>query len=296
MTPPEQKHGLPASRHLVFTSAGDYSHLESWIKGRRNFDLWVTYYGDRPGRYQDVSDYYLARKAGKFPNLHFAWKQWRTMFDRYEAVLVLDDDLRLDATSISRLFEIRAEHDLWLLQPAYDPRGRISHPITRVRPFSFLRHTNFVELGCPLFRRDKLDCFLQVYDPVLVGWGIDWWFLHALSPAPDDKIAIVDVVSCFNPPEQAKDGRREIDLLQDRSTRERTWLQIQQKLGIPGPEKGFVEYRILRKPFTAADVLHSIHHGWILTGLTVAKLWRRAARRVSMILGTDGNREPGHDP
>lgn len=281
MLPPEQRPGLPRSRHLVFTSAGDCAHLHGWLRGRRDFDLWVTYYGDHPGRYKDVSDYYVARKGGKFPNLHHAWQQWRQIFERYEAIFLADDDIHLDGPSISRLFGIRAEHDLWLLQPAFDPRGKTSHPITRVRAFSFMRYTNFIEVGCPLFRRDKLDQFLRVYDPALIGWGVDWWFLHELSPIPEDKIAIIDAVPCFNPPEAMKGGQREIDRLQDRFTREQTWQRFKQQLGIVASDEVFVEYRVVRRPRRATDIFRSVKFGLINTALYLAKLQRRMVRRVA---------------
>ncbi len=34
-----------------------------------------------------------------------------------------------------------------------------------------LRYTNFIEMARPLFRQDKLDAFMAVYDPELVGYG-----------------------------------------------------------------------------------------------------------------------------
>lgn len=49
--------------------------------------------------------------------------------------------------------------------------------INTVHPTAKLRYTNFVEMACPLFRRDELDAFMSVYDPDLVGYGTDRWFL-----------------------------------------------------------------------------------------------------------------------
>ena len=40
----------------------------------------------------------------------------------FEAILVADDDLdSIGADSITRLFQLRRQHDLWLLQPANHP-------------------------------------------------------------------------------------------------------------------------------------------------------------------------------
>lgn len=81
-------------------------------------------------------------------------------------------------SGINRCFVLREQFDLWLLQPAFDPAGKISHGITRVLPGPTLRYTNFIEMTCPLFEKAALDRFMAVFDPDLKGWGADWWFLQ----------------------------------------------------------------------------------------------------------------------
>jgi len=212
------------SNNLVFTSAGNRSNLRDWLQGRRDFDLWTVYYGDRPGMFQEGSDYYLPRKGAKFQNLHYCYGQWPQKLARYDAVMVMDDDIVIDATGITRLFEIRRDLDLWALQPAFRLSGKVSWPITAVHPTAKLRYTNFVEMACPLFRRDKLDAFMQVYDPALVGYGTDWWFLHTLGPQIDNRVAVVDEVTCVNPYDKDKgSGGREIDALQTHQIRKEVW-------------------------------------------------------------------------
>ncbi|MGH8140717.1 MAG: hypothetical protein ACREVV_21310, partial [Steroidobacteraceae bacterium] len=125
---------VPRSRNLVFTSAGDRSNLRAWLEGSRDFDLWVVYYGDRPGAFRDAADYYAARRGSKFQNLHYCYQHWRPLLARYDAIMVLDDDIVINATSVSELFRIRRELDLWALQPAFRLAGKISWDITRVRP------------------------------------------------------------------------------------------------------------------------------------------------------------------
>ena len=138
--------------------------------------------------------------------------------------MVMDDDIVIDATGITRLFEIRRELDLWALQPAFRLSGKVSWPITAVHPTAKLRYTNFVEMACPLFRRDKLDAFMRVYDPELVGYGTDWWFLHTLGPDLDKRVAVVDAVTCVNPYDKHKGkGGREIDTLQTHQMRKEVW-------------------------------------------------------------------------
>ena len=241
---------LPTSQHpyLVFSSVGDQSNLRHWLRGRRNFDLWVTYYGSRSGRYEDVADYYTERRGSKFQNLHHAYQNWSDLFSRYSAILVMDDDVLISGSRISRLFELREQHDLWALQPAFTPRGKVSWPITRARRANVLRFTNFIEMTCPLFRRDKLDAFMAVYDPELVGWGCDWWFLEVMGTDLRDRVAVVDAITCLNPHDVSKGGRREIDQLSRTHERRAIWERIRNKYGIESEEgRCFTEYDAIRK-------------------------------------------------
>ena len=238
----------PCHKNLVYTSAGDNANLIKWIKGKRYFDLWITYYGNREGRYREFADYYNMRKDGKFPNLYHDYQLWPHIFKQYEAILVMDDDILIGAAQINRLFKIRKKYDLWILQPAFETKGKISHRITRVNPYTSLRYTNFVEVTCPLFRQDKLERFMKIYNPVLVGWGVDWWFLDVIGKSTKDRIAITDCVTCINPLDSAKDGQREIDRLQTPSKRLETWRQIKTKHGIQSEEKGQMQYAFVPKP------------------------------------------------
>lgn len=236
----------PNSRFLVFTSAGEKANLHFWLKGKKRFDLWICYYGDEENRYSDQCEYYIKRKGGKFPNLHYIYRHWSSILDEYEAILVMDDDIVIRATAISRLFEIRQQYDLWLLQAAFNPLGKISHAITQVTPSNLLRYTNFVEVTCPLFRKDKLDAFMKIYDPLLVGWGVDWWFLESLGEDLQGKVAIVDAISCINPGEWTKGKQREIELLQEKSIRISNWEEVKKRHNIKREEKGITEYGAIK--------------------------------------------------
>jgi len=205
--------GQRRTPYLVFTSAGDRSNLNSWLKGSRNFDLWITYYGDQNGRFSDAGELYNARKGSKFQNLKFAYKTWAGILAAYEAVMVMDDDILISAEDINSLFELRKHLDLWVLQPAFSPFGKITFPITRVQPRCELRYTDFVEMTCPLFRKDKLDKFMSIYDPALVGYGIESWFLEVLGQNSEGKVAVVDKVTCINPYDRFRGGVREITSL-----------------------------------------------------------------------------------
>lgn len=277
--------GAPSHPYLVFTSAGDRASLERWLKGSRNFDLWITYYGDAGTRFQELATYYNRRKGSKFQNLHYAYNAWPGLLARYSAIMVMDDDVHITASGISRLFEVREELDLWVLQPAFSPRGKISYPMTQVDRSARVRYLNFVEETCPLFRRDKLDAFLATYDPVLVGYGIDWWFLHTMGDDLRGKVALVDEVSCVNPTDDTKGGQREIDRLLPRAERVAIWTRIKAQHGIRNQDEGLVEYsRIPRGPLGRLHG-HVMDHRERL-GMWLHSIRRRAARKALKIWRT----------
>ncbi|OQA55185.1 MAG: hypothetical protein BWY42_01533 [Candidatus Omnitrophica bacterium ADurb.Bin277] len=160
--------------------------------------------------------------------------------------MVMDDDILISAADINRLFELRARYGLWICQPAFSLWGKISHPITCEQPGNILRYTNFVELTCPVFLREKLDEFMHVYDPVLVGYGIDYWFLHVLGIKSGTKVAVIDRVRCINPRDRFKGGLREIDRLQPTAERIKVWQEIKARHGITREEEGYKEFGAVR--------------------------------------------------
>jgi hypothetical protein len=211
------------SRSLVFTSAGDRSNVRRWLHGRRReFDLWVNYYGDGASSLQSLADIYTVRKGTKFQNLYYFYSRQPELFSQYDAVMVMDDDIIIGADGLTRLFEVRREFDLWALQPAFRISGKLSWNITRVCPTTRLRYTDFIEMTCPLFRRDKLDAFMAVYDPQSMGYGEDWWFMRTLGPDCGLHVAVVDEVSCINPHDRSKGGR-EMDRTSSHEQRKAMW-------------------------------------------------------------------------
>lgn len=272
----------PRHPNLVFSSVGDQSNCHRWLRGRRNFDLWVTYYGARPGSFLDIADYYEEHRGSKYQNLHHAYRQWSELLDRYATIFVLDDDIIISGTQISRLFEIRARLDLWALQPAFSPLGKISWPITQVDRTKELRFTNFIEMSCPLFRKDKLDAFMAVYDPELIGWGCDWWFLEAMGSDLRGRVAVVDAVPCVNPRDSTKAAGREIDRFASTSERREVWARIREKYQIRSESRGVQEYGVIVKPLLPRYLgwlADALERGWLR--VRTSQRWPvRLARRL----------------
>lgn len=266
------------NRLLIYTSAGDHANLDHWMRGRSGFDLWVTYYGNGTSPWDGIADFHEYRSGGKFPNLLQAYLLYPEVFRRYAFIGVFDDDLVIPGRDIARVASIMESRGLVLAQPAFHPRGRISHEITRARPWSLFRQTSFVEVTCPVFRTPVLLRFLEVYDPALVGWGVDHWFSHFVREEGSGPLGIIDAVTCRNPWEAEKGGSREIDLLQEKEVRKATWERIRAERKIP--EVPPASLPPIRAGLGFKDLVRSanlvrFHYG------------RRLARRLSRILGKE---------
>lgn len=250
----------PQHEYLVFTSAGDNSNLDYWLDGAKKFDIWISYFGNKNNQFIDNADYYMARKGGKFPALLYIYQQWPELLKQYKAIFVLDDDLIFSTNDINRLFALMDTYHLWLLQPAFDKRGKISFKLNEVHPFSLLRFSNYVEVACPMFTTTQLCNFMDIYDPKLIGWGVDFWFSEVISKQDHDnnKIAIVDLITCINPRDEKKiDNKREIDQLQSRDDRIATWETIKQQYGLH-PNYQERQYKQIHKVFSIESILKSL--------------------------------------
>jgi hypothetical protein len=225
----------------------------------------VSYGQGDPGPAR-LADFHVRRQGSKFQNLHWCYRHWAKALHRYDAVFVPDDDIVIDAPRITRLFDILRERQLWILQPAFRPVGKISWDITRARAGTLLRYTNYVEMACPLFLRGKLDAFMDVYDPELISFGTDWWFLQVIGGGPEHRVAIVDEVPVVNPHDRTKGGRREIDRAAPVQDRLDAWDRIRRRIGIVDARPAQREYGHVARPLAgclgpvarhAVDALYS---------------------------------------
>jgi hypothetical protein len=236
-----------SANYLVFTSVGRNSNVQQWMTCP-NFDLFVVDYCDGNSQTKQLANYYLEHKGGKFQNLHYCYHQWKDIFTSYDAIMVMDDDIVIPSDKINQLFDILIEHDLSILQPAFSARGKVSHEITQVKCFSSIRKTNFVEVTLPLFKTSELTSFLDLFDPVANGGGVDWWFCHHAESRRDKPcIAIIDSIVCLNPHDVHKGGTREIDLFRSREQRNADWALVKKRNHLTFPENNFYTYDVLKK-------------------------------------------------
>ena len=110
-------------------------------------------------------------KLGKFENLNRLLAAHPA--SAHDWLLVVDDDVELPRGFLDRLLFLCERFHLQLAQPAHRFRSHAAWPVTRRRPGSVVRETQFVEIGpVTAFARMTFDTLLP-WPELRMGWGLD---------------------------------------------------------------------------------------------------------------------------
>jgi hypothetical protein len=252
-------------RWCLFTSAGDRNSIRLWLDGndQRRWDFVVAYYGDSDQEFAALAKsatHAFRQKGGKFQNLKKLVEQNPQFFAPYSHVFVCDDDIQMSPAQIEEAFAITETMEFWVAQPAFRPEGKISYWINCCAgPLWDYRIVNYVEVTAPIFRRDKLIEFLDIYDGSLVGWGVDYWYANVFQANDFARFAIIDKVPVTNPRDEEKGGR-EIDRLQSTQERRAAWAAVRLRLGLTEfPHKVFSYSKLAAPRGTGVAVERPVH-------------------------------------
>lgn len=221
------------NKNVIFVSAGDNTNFyKYWIEHNKNYDLYICYYGEsKDDKYKEYSNFYFKRKGSKIQNFYYLWNnilKSDNKIKEYENYYLADDDIIINTNEINELFNILEKYKLWILQPSFKSVSKISHNITKQIQNNFMRYTNFIEINTLFMSKYAITECMKIYNPILVGYGIDYLFIWHLGQEKTDKYAIVDSISCINPVTKI----RQIDILQSLNERENNWNKIKNKLNI----------------------------------------------------------------
>lgn len=180
--------------NLIIVTAGDHSLHSKWLGGNQQFDLVVIYYGDSEetyNKYKSESKLATKNKGEKWHLIRdFAEKNFGLLIN-YDYIWLPDDDLNTSVNDVNLLFEMSKTFKLWLAQPSIS--GYINHEILKNTENSLLRFSNFIEIQCPLIRKDIFFKLSSSFKLTESGWGLDCLWPKMLD-YPTDKIAIIDAV------------------------------------------------------------------------------------------------------
>lgn len=229
-------------RNLVFTSAGDKTQFDNlWCGENQEYDVMIVYYGDNEDNYQkyyEKVNYILKRKGSKFQNFHYIYQNYKEILAKYDRFFILDDDIVFNVDDINQMFALSRKYNFEICGPTFKkvPECKISHTITITENKNQFRYTNFIEVNVPLFNRTALDNLMKYYDPILIGWGIDYLYIWANGIEKQKSYALVDSVSCVNPIDNLKGGKRELYNIDKSLSRAETYEKFAKNLGIPKVE------------------------------------------------------------
>ena len=179
--------------NLVISAVGDESVHGAWLSGgvQRQFDLCLIYFGSQQGKYQRDADHYVEQQGIKFSMIHsLSQTVFKDILPRYDMVWLPDDDIAADTDQINELFQLAAEYQLQIAQPAI-AKGPVSYRALRRHPEYILRYTGFVEMMCPLFSAAALKQVLPLFGENVSGWGLDWAWSNMFASR---EVAVIDAV------------------------------------------------------------------------------------------------------
>jgi hypothetical protein len=186
---------LPALRHARGAASrrpeSRFQVLALTIVRAENAAIWRSAEVELSNSRHDVAiEVSSLQGGGKFDHLN------RLLSERVVAqpdwLLVIDDDVVLPSEFLDVFLTVADHFRLKIAQPAHRMLSHASWPITRRRPLSIARTTNFVEIG-PVTALDReAIARLTPFPSRGMGWGLDFnWAERARELTWD--IGIVDL-------------------------------------------------------------------------------------------------------
>ena len=183
-------------KNLVIVRAGDNSLHEGWLEGQRNWDLIVSCYGNNLEKWQrhdaqrdDIS--HITYQGGKFDGLYDAFQQIPGLLEKYEYIMMADDDFKMTSQDINRLFEIMREYDLQIGHPSFSYQSYGNYFPAYHNPYFKIRYSNFVENGVTCLHRSVWRQILPLFEDNPMGYYIDYFWAR-LTDDPARQVAFID--------------------------------------------------------------------------------------------------------
>lgn len=154
--------------------------------------------------------------GGKFENLNRLLAAAPPLGD-FDWLVVSDDDVELAPRFLDRALALCARLGFDIAQPAQTMRSHAAWRVTRRRPFSLARRTDYVEIGPVTIFSRRAAAELTPFPELRFGWGLDnhWgalarehgWQLGILDALPVRHEA-QKVASTYTHAEAIEEGRR----------------------------------------------------------------------------------------
>ena len=186
-----------SKRFLVIGRVGGKSLHQAWTEDTsclRTWDLQLNAYGDTAAQIADADLPTVIDQGTKWDSLARHFRANPELLDRYDYVMLPDDDLLMTAGDINRIFEITAANDFTIAQPAMSMDSFVSYPVLMQCPGFKLRYVNHLECMSPCIKTSYMKTLLPIIEKYVCGWGADHiWAMLMKDPA--FKAAVIDEVT-----------------------------------------------------------------------------------------------------
>jgi hypothetical protein len=196
------------AKYLLIVRAGDRSLHPGWLDGARDWDLHISYFGEKDIPFGDLpAGVTLSREKGpKYVGLKDCLDTRGHFLADYTHVGFPDDDLACEAAVWNTAFRILDDTGADLGQPSLHWRSFYSYDITMRRRWLKYRITDFVEVMAPIFRTDFLRTVLPTFAANRSSWGLDYVW-REIARREGRKLAIVDAAGLLHTRALGKGGQ-----------------------------------------------------------------------------------------
>lgn len=181
-----------ARKYLLVARIGAKSLHTQWLAAGvdRNYDVFLSSYDDEMPPVREDGVYFEYRSGSKVTGYAGFLREYADLIDRYDYIGFFDDDVEASPTCINGLFARCDQHDLKIAQPALSWDSHFTFACLLQQQRFGLRYLNFVEMMCPIFRRDVLERIAPLY---MLGYesGIDLVWCNLVADGPRD-FAVID--------------------------------------------------------------------------------------------------------
>lgn len=179
-------------KYLVISRIGSESLHLNWLatSSLRKFDIVLSAYDANVAKIEGDGIVFEYRPGRKVEGYSSFFTEQSALWQKYDYVCMIDEDIRTDYQTLNELFSICAANELKISQPALTHDSYFTYAATLRQPMWKLRYVNFIEMMCPIFRRDVLKLICPLYN---FGYesGIDLIWCNIVSENPYD-FAIID--------------------------------------------------------------------------------------------------------
>jgi hypothetical protein len=185
----------PAQRPWLVFVQTDGGHPARLHAPERPYDLMLNYYREPKEPARDA-EYVFVQNGTKTTAIARLMEARPHIFDAYDYVLFLDDDIDLSVAQIADLFDLMRQNGLDLAQPALAEGSDGSFPVLfRKAGSPGFRKVNYVEIMTPALSRRALAASADCFRAGVSGFGVDVLIGATVAKKFGPNIAVVDKVA-----------------------------------------------------------------------------------------------------